>query len=51
MTDSRKMSLFNRWKQQTNEISLEGIGEEELAEYKEAFRLFDKVSLQLHLHI
>lgn len=43
MGDQRKMSLFNRWKAQTSESGLDGISEEELVEYKEAFRLFDKV--------
>ncbi|TMS34778.1 hypothetical protein L596_002300 [Steinernema carpocapsae] len=42
MAQNRKMSLFNRWKQQSHESGLEGISEEELIEYKEAFRLFDK---------
>uniref|UniRef100_A0A1I7WBV4 Calmodulin n=1 Tax=Heterorhabditis bacteriophora TaxID=37862 RepID=A0A1I7WBV4_HETBA len=43
MTDPRRVSLFNRWQQkQTNVSGLEGINEEELIEYKEAFRLFDK---------
>jgi hypothetical protein len=42
---SRKMSLFNRWKNQSIfDTALEGISEEEMFEYKEAFRLFDKVS-------
>ncbi|KAI6184614.1 Calmodulin-like protein [Aphelenchoides bicaudatus] len=41
---TRKLSLFNRWKNQnlTNDYALDGISEEELIEYKEAFRLFDK---------
>ncbi|VDN42105.1 unnamed protein product [Gongylonema pulchrum] len=42
MSNSRKMSLFNRWKQQTNNEQLEGVSEEEAIEYREAFRLFDK---------
>lgn len=47
---TRKLSLFNRWKNQnlTTEFALEGISEEELVEYKEAFRLFDKVSQIFH---
>lgn len=47
---TRKLSLFNRWKNQnlTADVALEGISEEELVEYKEAFRLFDKVSLSLY---
>lgn len=47
MTDPRRVSLFNRWsqKQSTTINGLEGINEEELIEYKEAFRLFDKVSV------
>jgi hypothetical protein len=46
---TRKLSLFNRWKNQnlTADFALEGISEEELVEYKEAFRLFDKVCLFL----
>lgn len=42
---TRKLSLFNRWKNQTliDSCALEGISEEEMVEYKEAFRLFDKV--------
>ena len=42
---TRKLSLFNRWKNQNlaTEVDIEGISEEELVEYKEAFRLFDKV--------
>lgn len=43
MTSNRKSSLFNRWKQQSTADQLEGISEEEMIEYKEAFRLFDKV--------
>lgn len=43
MSNSRKMSLFNRWKQQTNNEHLEGVSEEEIIEYREAFRMFDKV--------
>ncbi|KAI1712442.1 EF hand domain-containing protein [Ditylenchus destructor] len=40
---TRKLSLFNRWKTQTlADTQLEGISEEEMIEYKEAFRLFDK---------
>jgi len=40
---TRKLSLFNRWKNQANvDNELEGISEEEMIEYKEAFRLFDK---------
>ncbi|CAD5214589.1 unnamed protein product [Bursaphelenchus xylophilus] len=40
---TRKLSLFNRWKNQAlNETELDGISEEEMIEYKEAFRLFDK---------
>lgn len=48
---TRKLSLFNRWKNQnlTTEVDIEGISEEELVEYKEAFRLFDKASSH-HLH-
>lgn len=43
---TRKLSLFNRWKNQTLvDSALEGISEEEMVEYKEAFRLFDKVLL------
>ena len=43
---SRKLSLFNRWKTQSlfDTVPLEGISEEEMFEYKEAFRLFDKAS-------
>lgn len=41
---SHKMSLFNRWKNQTAvEVAMDGITEEEMEEFKEAFRLFDKV--------
>ncbi|KAL3108379.1 hypothetical protein niasHT_015301 [Heterodera trifolii] len=40
---TRKLSLFNRWKNQAMlDTALEGISEEEMVEYKEAFRLFDK---------
>uniref|UniRef100_A0A914HW86 EF-hand domain-containing protein n=1 Tax=Globodera rostochiensis TaxID=31243 RepID=A0A914HW86_GLORO len=40
---TRKLSLFNRWKSQALlDTALEGISEEEMVEYKEAFRLFDK---------
>jgi hypothetical protein len=40
---SRKLSLFNRWKNQSIfDTALEGITDEEMFEYKEAFRLFDK---------
>uniref|UniRef100_A0A1I8EV05 EF-hand domain-containing protein n=1 Tax=Wuchereria bancrofti TaxID=6293 RepID=A0A1I8EV05_WUCBA len=42
MSNNRKMSLFSRWKQQTNNEQLEGVSEEEAIEYREAFRLFDK---------
>lgn len=52
MGDSRRVSLFNRWqaKQNTVVTGLEGINEEELIEYKEAFRLFDKVRFGLKWH-
>lgn len=41
---TRKLSLFNRWKNQAlSDTILDGISEEEMTEYKEAFRLFDKV--------
>ena len=41
---TRKLSLFNRWKNQAlADTALDGISEEEMVEYKEAFRLFDKV--------
>lgn len=44
MASNRKTSLFSRWKQQTNNNEqLEGVSEEEAIEYREAFRLFDKV--------
>jgi len=40
---TRKLSLFNRWKNQTQiDDGIEGISEEEMLEFKEAFRLFDK---------
>ncbi len=39
---NRKASLFNRWKQQAQD-GLEGVSEEEVIEFREAFRLFDKV--------
>lgn len=53
MTQNGKASLFNRWKHQTAYDQLfEGISEEEKLEYKEAFRLFDKVSnLRLYLRL
>uniref|UniRef100_A0A0K0CZI4 Calmodulin n=1 Tax=Angiostrongylus cantonensis TaxID=6313 RepID=A0A0K0CZI4_ANGCA len=43
-SDPRRISLFNRWQQKQTGVptGLEGINEEELIEYKEAFRLFDK---------
>ncbi|VDP09543.1 unnamed protein product [Heligmosomoides polygyrus] len=43
-SDPRRVSLFNRWQQKQADVpsGLEGINEEELIEYKEAFRLFDK---------
>ncbi|KAK6736301.1 hypothetical protein RB195_019153 [Necator americanus] len=43
-SDPRRVSLFNRWQQKQTDVptGLEGINEEELIEYKEAFRLFDK---------
>lgn len=46
MSNNRKMSLFSRWKQQTNNEQLEGVSEEEAIEYREAFRLFDKVKVK-----
>lgn len=42
---TRKLSLFNRWKNAAVDVELDGITEEERLEYKEAFRLFDKVCL------
>lgn len=44
--DPRRVSLFNRWaSKQTNEpvSGFDGLNEEEIMEYKAAFRLFDKV--------
>lgn len=41
---NRKPSLFQRWKQQTV-TELEGITQDEMEEFREAFRLFDKVIL------
>lgn len=43
---SHKMSLFNRWKNQTaaTDVAMDGISEDEMEEFKEAFRLFDRVS-------
>ncbi len=38
-------SIFQRWTQQKVEAPLEGITSDEKDEYKEAFRLFDKVGL------
>lgn len=49
MTSKRKTSLFNRWKQQNASEQFEGITEEEMIEYKEAFRLFDKVMNSINL--
>lgn len=44
MADTRKASLFHRWRQNDSAPEgLEGISEEELSEFREAFRLFDKV--------
>uniref|UniRef100_A0A1I8ESN8 EF-hand domain-containing protein n=1 Tax=Wuchereria bancrofti TaxID=6293 RepID=A0A1I8ESN8_WUCBA len=42
MSSRRRSSLFNRWKQQNRNEQFEGITEEEMIEYKEAFHLFDK---------
>ncbi|VDN20690.1 unnamed protein product [Gongylonema pulchrum] len=42
MANKRKSLIFNRRKQQDISEQLEGITEEEMIEYKEAFRLFDK---------
>ncbi|VDM98311.1 unnamed protein product [Onchocerca ochengi] len=42
MGSRRRSLLFNRWKQQKKNEEFDGITEEELIEYKEAFHLFDK---------
>lgn len=42
--------MFARWKNLTFTDQLTGIREEELTEYKEAFRLFDKVRLTYHFY-
>jgi Ca2+-binding EF-hand superfamily protein len=43
---SRKLSMFNRFsKREPIDSELAGISEEEVNEYKEAFRLFDKVRI------
>ena len=47
MNGKEKDSLFNRWKAQSSQHDniLEGITAEEMEEYTEAFKLFDKVFL------
>lgn len=44
MGSRRRSSLFNRWERKNRNEQFEGIKEEEMVEYKEAFHLFDKVS-------
>lgn len=44
MSLNRKLSMFNRFsKREPIDSALAGISEEEINEYREAFRLFDKV--------
>lgn len=49
MNNRRRSSLFNRWKQQNKNEEFEGITEDEMIEYKEAFHLFDKVGIIFYL--
>ena len=47
--ERKESRLFSRFKKNHNEreqFALDGINDDELQEFKEAFRLFDKVHLQ-----